>query len=514
MSKRTLIGIDGTGTACVKIMADAAFDPVTTPDSDYSKFDFNSKDAGQFRYGGADIGAYNSGLGTNAAAYLPSGAGASNYTKVNVGASGYNFIIWTNGFFPQLDYNLPVHDMKMVRDGWVQGAVVGSATYGLGGRCGQYSLYQAWEGGWLQGYTNTGSGPLATSKSYAVGTKAASSTWPVDYGNRQLIVWNLPGDETALKDPPLTPVPGQMTVQISKDYCRVAKPGYDVRTATRTQLAFDSSNRPLKVIYANDIAVPSGSMSLDMTPYLSGIAVSGELVVDISSYQGSALYYPISPITSNVDFGVRYAVSANTILLNNPYAACRARIIVFAIDASVASAGSNRVLKQFNDGTQDVVQFLRPGAADPPNLADVIVDSRWPTLRVIKEGTISLSSGNGVQYVVPFDSTGFFPIVKYMTIHGGGSNAQFSGSFSKRVRFPYLSRIYASGVGAPGAVNSGGSTFCQLTSAQAIFTSYVGNPRQYDCNEIIGSPGYSFSTVAENNPPYAIRYYILGIPAT
>lgn len=507
MSKRTMIGLDGTGAACVKIMADAAYNPYTTPDSDYAKFSFNSKDAGIFRYAGSDIG---TNMG-NTTVYYPSGSGAG-YYKLNYGfLSSYNFVAWTRDYFPALDYALPVHDMKRVIGGWVQGPLVSAKNYGFQNRAGEVAQWQAQEGGWMTGFTNTGSSPISSSKANLVGTKPSDSTWPLDVGDRQLVVWNLPGDETSLLSPPLAPVPGQMTVQITKDFCRVSKPGYDVRTATKQQLSFDSVNRPLKVIYAADISVPSGTTSLDMTPYLAGISVTGSLLADISAYSGSVVYYPTSPLATTDNFGIQYYVSGVTVVLNNPYGGCRARVVVFASDNSAPTAGSNKVLRQFNDGTQDVVQFLRPGAGATPTLADVIIDSRWPTLRVIKEGVISLSGGSGVQYAVPFDSTGLFPIVKYMTIHGGGANAQFGGSFSKRVRSPFTKLIYATGAGP---TTSGDTTYCRLTSSEARFYSFIGNPQAYTSSSSGTSPGYSIGTSYDSNPPYAIRYFILGIPAS
>ncbi|MDM9644459.1 hypothetical protein [Rhizobium sp. S163] len=511
MSKRTLIGIDGTGAACIKIMADASYDPLTTPDSDYAKFDFNSKDAGFFQYAGSDVASY--GGNSNFRNYYPGGTGSSNYGRADIGNTlGYTWVAWTKDYFPNLDYALPVHDMKRVIGGWVQGALVSQKSYGFQNRAGEYALWQAQEGGWMQSWSSPNFAELGGSKVNLIGTRPATSTWPLDVGDRQLVVWNLPGDETALLSPPLAPVPGQMSVQINSTQCRVAKTGYDVRTASRTQLAFDSVNRPLKVIYAADLAVPSGTTNLDMTPYLRGIGVTGQLLVDISAYTGGTLYFPTTPATFNTNFGIQYIVSGTTVVLNNPYGACRARVVVFASDNSAQTVGSNRVLRQFNDGTQDVVQFLRPGASNTPSLADVIIDSRWPTLRILAQGTIGLSGGNGVQYSIPFNSNGLFPIVKFMTIHGGGTNTQFNGSFGKRVRTPFTKLIYYNN-DAGTVVTSGDSTYCLLTANEARFFSFIGNPIAYTSTSSNVSPGYTIGTTGDANPPYAIRYYILGIPA-
>ncbi|OWK26583.1 hypothetical protein AJ87_05885 [Rhizobium yanglingense] len=240
----------------------------------------------------------------------------------------------------------------------------------------------------------------------------------------------------------MPPVAGQTQVQITEDFCRVSKPGYAVETATPSQLAFDSSSRPAKIIAAGDIALPSGTTVFDFSANLAGISISGELVADVIQYQGSTIIFPASLPDDDAVYGAHFYFSGTTLVFSNPGSACRARILVIAQDNSPLTVGDNDVWREFNDGTRDVVQFLRPGAANPPNLADVIIDSRWPCLQIIKTGVFPIPNGNNAITDIAFNSAGLFPFIKYFTIHGAGviNSGYTSANASKRVRIPYVAK--------------------------------------------------------------------------
>jgi hypothetical protein len=265
------------------------------------------------------------------------------------------------------------------------------------------------------------------------------------------------------------------------------------------------------VIYSADIAVPAGTTTIALAPYLNGIAISGELVADVQCYQGATVYVPASPLATKIRYGAIYRINGTNLELVNNYSACRARIVVFAQDASAPTAGSNKVLKQFNDGTRDVVQFLRPGAADPPTMADVIQDSRWPTLQLLKEGFININVNGAQQWPIAFNSTGLFPFVKYMTIHGAGSEtiAPSKGTFTKRIRMPFTRLLYD----RTNVYTSGDTTYCSITSTEVRFFTFKGAPIRYYYEQSAVSPGYTLQSDNDPNPITGIRYFIFGIPA-
>jgi hypothetical protein len=504
---RTLIGLDYTGTACIKIMQSTADDPKTTPDSQSGKFRFNSKWAAQLRYQGSD---FVSQLGGAGSSYLPGGAGNSNFTRFSnkVSNNGQQYNFYRNSHFSGLEYNFPAFDVKYVSpsSGWYVGGRVSLAFLGWQDRAGIYRQPQGGSVGWMENASVSGFGG-GFFMSYG-GEFRMNSEQP---NNIKLLMWNLPADSSPIINQALSPVPGQMNVQITKNFCRVSKPGYDVRVATPSQMAFDSSSRPAKVIAADDILIPSGSSSYTVS--LPGVVISGELVVDIIFYQGSTVYFPSSPLSDETQYGADYTVSGNSIIFSNPYGTCRARFIVYAQDDGSISSGSNKVLRQFNDGTRDVVQFLRPGAANPPRLSDIMIDSRLPVLQIVKEGYIGIGSGS-LQNVVSFDSSGLFPFIKYWTVHGGGTITSLgSTTVSRRVRMPYTSFGYVQPPSAGKSYYTGGdSSYCRLTTNEARFFTFVGAPTRRYLEQTQVNPGYQLVNEFDETPIVGIRYYIFGIP--
>lgn len=505
---RTMIGRDSSGAGSIKIMKRDADDPRVTPDDAVAKFQWNSKWAAQIRYQGSD---QVNQLGGQGSAYLPSGAGNSNFTRFSnkVSNNGQQYNFYRLDHFSGLEYAMPAFDVKYIdpSSGRYVGGKVMVGYSGWQDRAGLFQLPAAYSVGWLQNASITGFGG-GFSMSYGGEFRIATN----QPNNIKLLMWNLPADETTIANPALAPVAGQMQVQISKDFCRVSKPGYDVRTATPSQMAFDSSARPAKIVAADDIAVPSGTSVYDFS--LPGVPIGGELVADVIFYQGSTVYFPTNPLTSEVEYGAEYYLSGNTLVFVNPYGAVRARFIVYAQDDGGITFGSNKVFRQFNDGTRDVVQFLRPGAANPPRLGDILIDSRWPCLQIVKEGYIPIGSG-ALQNAVAFNSAGLFPFIKYWTVHAGGTIAALGASTaSKRVRLPFTSFGYVDPPTTGKQYFTGGdSSYCRLTTNEARFFTFVGNPIRRYLTQTQVNPGYRVDQEFDPTPIVGIRYFIFGIPA-
>jgi hypothetical protein len=124
--------------------------------------------------------------------------------------------------------------------------------------------------------SNTGDviGALGNGLYYFMGIPGVADANDV---SKEIVIWQLPADNTAISNGTLkAPVSGQRSIEITSDYCRVAKPGFDVRTATGSQLAFDSSKRPLAAIYADDISLPVGTTQIDV-----GYAVNPRMICDM-----------------------------------------------------------------------------------------------------------------------------------------------------------------------------------------------------------------------------------------
>lgn len=83
---KTLIGLDYTGTACIKITK-ASFDPATTLDAEISKFYYSSKWAADCKVNAIRTGA----TGTSPRGYYPSASSWTWWSSGN-GDGGYQDI--------------------------------------------------------------------------------------------------------------------------------------------------------------------------------------------------------------------------------------------------------------------------------------------------------------------------------------------------------------------------------------------------------------------------------------
>ena len=504
---QTLIGIDYAGVPAVKITK-GAINPATEPDSNVGSFLFNSKWAADIKMTGIDPVSV-----VGASQYIPAGTGQSNFQRAvyKSGPSAPSQLNWfRNSYFSQLLYTLPLYDVKHTRisNGRFVGSIVLERLTGYDERAGNWVTGGNLEIGWCTGFNHTGN-TFAGFVGNGTFTENFVSQPPGSDNEefrKSLIIWRLPGDETAiLNGSPLSPVEGQHVIEIDNTGMRVSKPGYDVRTASATQLAFDSANQPTKIIAAADINCPPG-----VTSYNCGMTIPAGTIAEVHFYEGSTIIFPANPVARQ--YGCEYWFSGSNINFNNPYGtSCRARFYVLAYAGGATTSGDNDVIRQFASGGEDVVQILRPGAGASPAFGDIIVDSRWPSLQMLAQGTISVGTGT-LTHTVNFSGAGTFPMVKYMTIHGAGSSPYYNTfSWSKRVRMPFVNMCGNYSVGWTYQMG-GDSTYCSLTNSQAVFRTFRGNPiRRYYAS----SQDYNNGVVTlepDPSPITGIRYFIFGIP--
>lgn len=503
---RTMIGVDSTGAGCIKIMKSDADNPRTTPDSQRSKFLYNSKYA--LNASIAHIEVINQIPGGNGYQYFPAGTGASNYEKAvgfgNAGGASDATWLFKKAAFPKSKYDMPLFDVKATRTNTgrfnqmrVQRRYSGKYYHDEGG----YYFMGNWrQAPWVKNFD----GSVSQYGSFTFGTFARITTSTLDDAynrfqsrDKRLVVWNLAGNEEASKEAqPLAPK-GTKSVILRSDAMIIAKPGYNAETANEWQVAFDSRRVPVKVIAAADIALPAGESFYD-----TGITLPADIALDVHFYTGSVIMYPCNPV--DMDFGAEYWFSGSRIYFNATQA-MRARFMLYLDAGDSPTNGSNRVLKTFTEGGVDVVQFLRPGSANPPSWADIIIDTRRPCVQIITEGYFSIPVGSPIETVINFDAAGMFPMVKYMTKHGASSEDSV-GSWSESIRLPSVRRLV---VPYQGKADCGDSTHCRLSQTSATFVTHRGNVGDY-YNDA-DNPGTGKTEGCDQ--PLGIRYYILGIPA-
>lgn len=500
---RTMIGRDSTGAGCVKIMKNDADDPRTTPDSQRSKFLYNSKYA--LNASIAHIEVINSGFSGSTYQYFPAGSTSSNYQKALGQGGGEAWWFFRNSAFPKMKYNMPLFDVKATRTNTgrfnqqrIQRRYSGKYYNDQGG----YFFMGNWaQEPWVKNF----SGVVSQYGSFPYGTFAHITTSTLDDAynrfqsrDKRLIVWNLPGNEDPSLEAPALAPNGAKNIIIRSDKMVIAKPGYNAETATEWQVAFDSRRVPVKVIAAADIAIPAGESF-----YETGMTLPNTIALDVHFYTGSTIYYPWTPNLGD-GVGADYWFSGSRIYFNAS-GAMRARFMLYLDAGDSPTSGSNRVLREFTEGGQDVVQFLRPGSANPPSWADIVIDTRWPCVQIIAEGYFNVAVGSPLETVINFEAAGMFPMVKYMTKHGGGSEQNF-GSWQEAIKLPSVrQRIYSSNSN----FECGDSSHCRLTQTSATFVTNRGQPGDYynDADD----PGTWRTDGADN--VLGIRYYILGIPA-
>lgn len=487
---RTFVGVDYAGAGCIKITKGER-DPNTIPDSEVSAFLYNSK--------------WSKDVNVKSVKALP-------FVGANVGDSTYRIIVTsgpvndyylTNAYFGGSIYDFPLFDHKETHPttGRFQQGKTRQTFRGYGDRGGAWESGSLFPGAWYQDYVY-GSTPRFS----VMGVFKAANVDDDYYDpvRAHIVTWSLPGDDNPIIDgAPLAPVTGQIAVQIDSARCRVAKPGYNLPTATETQLAFDSSKRPPKVIAAADIALPSGTSSYDL-----GRSLPAGSLPDVYFYTATdALYFPTNP----TDFvkGAEYWIDGQFLRFSNPNGACRARFIIIAGNDEPPTSGSNKVWHEFEEGGQPVMQFLRPGASANPSFGDIIVDSRWPCLQMLAEGYIPVGNG-ALQHVVPINAAGMFPIVKYTTVHGGVGGFR---TWSKEIRAPRTRRIGLYRTGWQAIQDAGDSTYCRVTSTEARFFTFKGSPIAKFYENAQAFDQNRPSTEGDPNPILGIRYYVFGIPA-
>ena len=500
-----MIGVDSTGAGCIKIMKNSADDPRTTPDSERWKFLYNSKLGIQANL--CDIWVVNT--FDSGVTYYPPGSGAANFTHMSVIVAQGTLWGFRNSAFPTLRYNVPLFDVKVKKGGGsnrYNQQMVAWNDSGLyyRGQGGFYVVGSYAQLGWMENMVLNNN--LGT---FAYGTPIIVT--PNDGGDafnrfrsrdKRLNVWNLPGNNVAPDDAPILAPNGTKTIKISSSELKIAKPGYSVDTATVQQMSFDANRLPVKVIAAGDILLPAG-----VSYYETGMPLPDTVALDVHFYDSATVTYPSNP--QDLDFGAEYWFEGSWIGFDATKP-MRARFMLYLEDTSPPTGGSNKVLRQFTDGGQ-VVQLLRPGSADPPGWADIVIDSRWPQVQILAQGYFNVPGGNGVITDIPFDGTGMFPMVKYLTHHGAGDGSSLGQSnlpmsWSALWRLPFVKRLkyfYS------GQAHAGESTYCELTSNNARFYTFAGNVGDYYNRG--DSPGTWRTSGAY--APIGIRYYIFGIPA-
>lgn len=256
--------------------------------------------------------------------------------------------------------------------------------------------------------------------------------------------WDLPANNAAIPAPDATPVAGQKMLRIRPDVAILTRRGFSVDTANVRQCIFNSNRFPgMCVMMGQTGLIPANSSVY--VPRTTDFPLHETMFVDtIIALDGLEFTIPAVDRTANKtgrQMKVFYRIDANgiTFSVEGDYAA-RVRYMVYATSTQVQTSGGVKVLSVLSSGH---VQIKRPGSSDSnPSGNDIMVDTRFPSVRVMKEAYLQIgafSTANVVdsQYgshaaIVPFDGSGQFIFPKVM----GNWPERITQGFHQYVRLP------------------------------------------------------------------------------
>lgn len=327
--------------------------------------------------------------------------------------------------------------------------------------------------------------------------------------------WSLPADQSPMPDYPASP--GLEIVRLDGQRVAIARPGYDIRTDSgMSKMIVDSEGAAPALCIAAGVtpSIPAGS---ELAIPLSTPLEIGSLAVVETMVRGTdqEQYIPphvLSGWVRNTRIAARYRIQDGVLtFFNDSSMAVVITYFVFAADEQPPSTGGQEVIWEGNDGTQDYFQIKRPGTTDPASRpADLLMDSRYPAITIIKEGWLPLAYfvANsqspwllGTHCVdVEFDAAGMIPFVKFMTV------------FPDYILPPVMSlaMTWQQGFSDNWGPVSNQSSLCRLRASEGVARFYL-SPDNFTR---MTASGDMWQSHFDGPAPLGIRYYILGIPSS
>lgn len=343
--------------------------------------------------------------------------------------------------------------------------------------------------GWCGKITNY-AGPSRTYVGYASGAPVLRAL---------TCQWELPANSAPLPFPNSDPISGQEVVRLSGSEFKIARRGQTVDTLNPRGLLINSNKAPnMCVMMGETPIIPAGgsyyfarTTPIDLHPlmFLDGIM----------RFDGMA--YSIPPVDPSVSRSGRearfyYKIDKNGITFTNEgNYAIGCKFMVYATSIEQLTSGGSLVMRTLPDGN---IQIKRPGSSDiAPNSNDILLDTRFPSVRIIKQDWLPISAFStsltldplfGTHAaIVPFQSSGMFIFPKVI------------GNWPKMMAQGYYRSL------RPGNV-------VQWRTSNYAMTTVL---RENDM-VIHLSPGAPTDVHADNGwqytmpDPVGVRYYVLG----
>lgn len=390
-----------SGSPVMKIMRNDADSPLTTPNTAYGKFAFNS-----------ETGAYGSVVevlsidvawsdipftsGSELVKYFPTGTSTTSPILITSTLTGGNYYIVIKPNPAYVDTDNITKKFRYFRVFQMPAGIPKGAN--LAARKINADDSQAWAR--LMDFERSG---LNGSNVY-YGTEywireeidwkyqftGAPNTANLAY-RVQMFVTDIPGGNTAYL-PTATPTAGQKILKFSKTVARLARPGYDVDTHAADKMIFANDRVPMKI--AGTGFISSLAAGATTTLPVTALPVSkSALVIGMWNKVGSTLIFPApSVVDTDVEAIVYRFTEVSGVtrvqIKNGSLSAVAIRYAIMTDDAEPVTAGSSKVIEQ----GADYLRIIRPGAGAAPSARDVLIDSRSVAMPLVMQGRVLIAS--------------------------------------------------------------------------------------------------------------------------
>lgn len=312
--------------------------------------------------------------------------------------------------------------------------------------------------------------------------------------------WDLPANNAPLPYPNNTPVVGQEVVSISPAGFKVARRGETTNSSNPRSFLINSDKAPMMCIMMDETPIiPAGGSVY--RPNKAPFSLHPTMFLDaIMRYSG--MEYSIPPVDPTVSRSGKecrffYKIDANGITFYNEgdYAVgCKYMIYATSIEGN--TSGGVDIIRKVEG---EFIQIKRPGSSDTaPSVNEVMLDTRFPSVRILKEGWIPISAfstGNSLNNlygthaaVVPFENhPGMFIFPKVI------------GNWPKM-----MAQGYYRSLRPPSVVQWRTSNYCMTTVVEAnrmVVHLSPGAP-----TDVRADSGFQYSMP----DPIGVRYYVFG----
>lgn len=203
-----------------------------------------------------------------------------------------------------------------------------------------------------------------------------------------------------------TPVAGQTRLVLDKStaQARMARPGYDAVTDASDKMIFDSGVGPMKVAGTGFVSnLVAGATYL--VPATDLPISKSSLVIAHFIPTGAGLMWPPPLVDESAIEGLAYRIRTvsgeNRVeIKNGGVTAVDVRYAVMTEDAEPLTSGSAEVID--TNRAAGYVRIIRPGASSSPSARDVLIDSRSTAMPLVAQGNF------GVDDLVAADTDGKF----------------------------------------------------------------------------------------------------------